>query len=132
MNVLRLTMIALVVVLLRPVFADEPNGQVWDTYSDTWVATDGLARVLPSSVEVGLPRDDKTVGIFYFLWLGRHGEQGPFDISKILRADPTAIDNPLSPEWGADRRAAPLGRTAVRILCLRRRLRFAQARSDAV
>ena len=71
-----------------------------DIYSDTWVATDGLGRALPISAEVGLPREDKTVGIFYFLWLGRHGEQGPFDISKILRANPTAINNPLSPEWG--------------------------------
>ena len=58
-------------------------------------------RVLPSNAEVGLPREHKTVGIFYFLWLGRHGEQGPFDISSILQANPTAIDNPLSPEWGA-------------------------------
>ncbi len=101
MNILRLTMLALIVSLVSPVVGDEPSGQVWDTYSDTWVATDGLGRVLPSSAEVGLPRENKTVGIFYFLWLGRHGEKGPFDISKILRADPAAIDNPLSPEWGA-------------------------------
>ncbi len=86
--------------------ADEPSGPTqrwageWDTHSDTWVATDALGRMLPSSHEVGLPRDNKTVGIFYFLWLGRHGEQGPFDISKILRADPTAMDNRLSSQWG--------------------------------
>ena len=38
--------------------------------------------------------------MFYFLWLGRHGEAGPFDISKILVRDPTAINHPESPLWG--------------------------------
>jgi hypothetical protein len=98
---LSLTTIVLAVALASRIVGEEPSGQAWDTYSDTWVATDGLGRKLPTSVEVGLPRDNKTVGIFYFLWLGRHGEKGPFDISKILRANPTAIDNPLSPAWGA-------------------------------
>ncbi len=72
----------------------------WDVYSDTWVGTDGLGRALPTSNETGPPRADKTVGIFYFLWLGRHGEHGPFDISKILATDPTAIENPASKLWG--------------------------------
>jgi len=71
-----------------------------DTYSDTWVATDALGRALPTTDAAGPPRAGKTVGIFYFLWLGRHGEQGPFDISKILAEDPTAINNPASPLWG--------------------------------
>lgn len=107
-----LTMIIVVAIIVavlfgRSAWAKEPGGPVrdrngeWDTYSDTWVATDALGRVLPTSDAVGLPRDNKTVGVFYFLWLGRHGEQGPFDISKILRAEPTAMENPLSPQWGA-------------------------------
>lgn len=84
---------------------DEPcinacDSDAWDSLSDTWVATDALGRTLPTSDEVGVPRANKTVGIFYFLWLGRHGEQGPYDISKILKANPTAIDNPLDPNWG--------------------------------
>ena len=72
----------------------------WDTFSDTWVATDGLGRSLPSQAQVGSPRANKTVGIFYFLWLGRHGEAGPFDISQILAADPQAMKKPDSPLWG--------------------------------
>ena len=99
---------SLAVAIVSRVVGDEPNGQVRDTYSDTWVATDGLGRVLPSSTEVGLPRENKTVGIFYFLWLGRHGENRLFDISSIVRANPTAIDNRLSPEC-RNRRATPLG-----------------------
>jgi hypothetical protein len=72
----------------------------WDTFPDTWVATDGLGRSLPTGTEVGPPRAGKVAGLFYFLWLGRHGEEGPFDISKILATDPTAINNPQSPLWG--------------------------------
>ncbi len=75
-----------------------PGG--WDVFSDTWVATDGLGRSLPTHAEVGSPRADKTVGIFYFLWLGQHGNRGPFDVSKILARDPTAGEHPESPLWG--------------------------------
>jgi hypothetical protein len=71
-----------------------------DICSDTWVATDALGRRLPTSLEVGLPRTGKVVGMFYFLLLGESGDVGPFDISKILAADPTAINNPKSPLWG--------------------------------
>ena len=39
-----------------------------DTMSDTWVATDGLGRTLPTFSEVGGPRTNRTVALFYFLW----------------------------------------------------------------
>ncbi|MES2658072.1 MAG: hypothetical protein V4689_05610 [Verrucomicrobiota bacterium] len=76
------------------------QAEIRDTFSDTWVATDALGRSLPSQAQVGPPRADKCVGIFYFLWLGRHGDAGPFDISKILAADPQAMGKPDSPLWG--------------------------------
>ncbi|MCX5684240.1 MAG: hypothetical protein NT049_11215, partial [Planctomycetota bacterium] len=58
----------------------------WDTFSDTWVATDALGRALPGPEQCGPPREGKAVGIFYFLWLTG---QGPvYDISKMLAADP--------------------------------------------
>ena len=95
-----LTSLVVFAILTASVIADEPPGTDWDAHSDTWVATDALGRALPTSDEVGLPRPDKTVGIFYFLWLGRHGERGPFDISKILAVDPTAMENPASRLWG--------------------------------
>ncbi len=72
----------------------------WDVASDTWVATDALGRSLPTAAEVGPPRPGRFVGVFYFLWLGRHGDAGPFDISKILARDPAAINHPESPLWG--------------------------------
>ncbi len=71
-----------------------------DVCSDTWVATDALGRSLPTNKEAGGPRAGKTVGIFYFLWLGRHGDAGPFDISKIIAEDPQAMQKPDSPLWG--------------------------------
>lgn len=77
-----------------------PAAEPWDVHSDTWVATDALGRSLPTAEEVGPPRAGKHVGLFYFLWLGRHGDEGPFDISKILAKDPSAIDDPKHPLWG--------------------------------
>jgi hypothetical protein len=68
--------------------------------SDTWVATDALARSLPMVEDVGPPRAGKFVGLFYFLWLGQAGDLGPFDIAKILAQDPGAIRDPHSPRWG--------------------------------
>src|SRR4051812_48793512 len=55
-----------------------------DLMSDTWVATDGLSRRLPTHDDVGGPRQNRYVGVFYFLWLGQHSTSGPHDISKIL------------------------------------------------
>ena len=70
------------------------GGQAWDTFSDTWTATDALGRTLPSAAETGGPRPGKQVGIFYFLWLGRHGSDGPFNISEILDRNPGALQQP--------------------------------------
>ena len=72
----------------------------WDNYADTWVATDGLGRTVPTFPSVPAPRADRTVGIFYFLWLGEHIQGGPFDVTRILAADPDAMGKPDSPLWG--------------------------------
>ena len=71
-----------------------------DTRSDTWTATDALGRTLPGYEQAGPPRRNRTVGIFYFLWHGAHVNGGPYDISKILRQDPNAMQEPESPLWG--------------------------------
>lgn len=57
--------------------------------SDTWVATDALGRELPGFEQCGPPKTNRTVGIFYFLWLGTHGTT-LFDLSKIVAANPGA------------------------------------------
>ena len=66
----------------------------WDTYSDTWVATDGLGRSLPTFEEVGPPRKNKMVGIFYYIWHEFHSRlalttnRRILDTTNFLRADP--------------------------------------------
>ena len=70
--------------------------QQWDTFADTWVATDALGRKLPLGDEVGRPKDNRQVAIFYFLWLGQHG-RGVHDISKILAE---SAETGEQPQWG--------------------------------
>ena len=70
------------------------TAESWDVHADTWGAVDALGRELPGYDEVGPPRSDRYVGIFYFLWLGYHTTTGPWDITKILAA------NPSDPQWG--------------------------------
>ena len=73
-----------------------------DVRSDTWVATDGLGRTLPTFEDVGGVRTNRTVAMFYFLTHGQkpHMDCGPYDVEKILAADPDAMDKPTSPPWG--------------------------------
>lgn len=77
-----------------------PAAPLEDIRSDTWVATDALGRKVPTFPSVPAPRSDRTVGIFYFLWHGAHIQGGPFDVTKILGADPAAMQKPDSPLWG--------------------------------
>ncbi len=74
-----------------------------------WPATDDLGRDLPLADEVGLPKPNRFVGIFYFLWHNNRGGKsphwnGPYDIARILQHDPEALTKPNSPLWGPIRR----------------------------
>lgn len=77
-----------------------------DMMSDTWVATDGLGRKLPTAAEVGPLDTNRQVAIFYFLWHanyypnGPESHQGPFDVAKMLEKDPELLDHPDSPLLG--------------------------------
>ncbi len=71
-----------------------------------WPAIDGLGRSLPAAERNASPRADRAVGMFYFLWHGQHpygspGPETPRDISRIMAADPDALQKPNSPLWGA-------------------------------
>jgi hypothetical protein len=81
--------------------AQQAGAAGWDNFSDSWTVTDALGRTAPDFATAGPPRSDRTVGIFYFLWLGPHAQQGgPWDISKILQKDADAMQKPGSPLWG--------------------------------
>jgi len=86
-------------ILLLATF-NESAAAEWDNYSDTWVASDALGRTVPTYPEVSAPRADRTVGIFYFLWHGEHIQGGPYDVTRILTADPQAMQKPDNPLWG--------------------------------
>ena len=66
------------------------------------MAVDALGRAVPEpgTAAVQAPRAGRQVGIFYFLWCGEHGKKGPYDVSKILAADPMAGYKPDGPVWG--------------------------------
>ncbi len=72
-----------------------PDG---DVFADTWVGTDALGRKLPTYAEVGPPRENRQVGLFYFLWVNNgvsNKRNIPVqDITKIL------AENPHNPKWG--------------------------------
>lgn len=65
-----------------------------DLRSDNWVATDALGRKLPDYEACGPVKDNRFVGIFYFLTHTDSTGVGPFDVSKIIAA------NPKDPQWG--------------------------------
>lgn len=65
-----------------------------DPKSDTWVAVDALGRQLPGYSTCGPLKNDRFVGMFYFMTHTRHGGKGPSDVTKILKA------NPENPQWG--------------------------------
>ncbi len=83
-----------------PVAVNAASAPVWDTFADTWVATDGLGRKLPGYAQAGPPRKDRYVGMFYFLWLGAQINGGPYDISRILAAHPDAMQHADDSLWG--------------------------------
>ncbi len=61
--------------------------------------TDALGRTIPSPEKFSTRRDNRTVGLFYFLWLCE-GNKRLFNVSKITDSDPEAgfkVDDPM---WG--------------------------------
>lgn len=89
--------VCLTAVLMCGVLAAQPPPR-WDNYSDTWVATDARGRKVQEGQRP--PQQDRTVAMFYFLWLGPHVQGGPWDITRILKIDPEAMSKRDSPLWG--------------------------------
>lgn len=65
------------------------------------MAVDALGRPTPDTTTgAPRPRKNRQVGLFYFLWMGEHGRDRLFDISKITDADPEAGYKVDSDVWG--------------------------------
>jgi hypothetical protein len=91
---LRHILLLAVVVSINAWAADDVS---WDTYSDTWVTTDGLGRNVKTSLDgLSVPKD-RIVGMFYYLWNGTGNYDGhPVnDVTEVLKKNPT------NPDWGS-------------------------------
>ena len=75
------------------------NTKYSGTFSDlngSFGGVDALGRELSLDGQVSGPRDRK-VGIFYFLWHGQHGTNGPYNIYEIVKNTPNATKS--SKNW---------------------------------
>lgn len=69
------------------------------------VATDNLGRKLPTYAEVGGPKPNRWVGLFYWQWHGPGNDRfipGQYDITKYLQARPYFKDFSAHPAGGPD------------------------------
>jgi hypothetical protein len=89
----------IVVSTMDPSFTTKP---------DTWAASDGLGRILPTYDQVGDLKPNKSIGIFYFLWAENEAsfKTGPYDTTQILaKANGSLINATWGPKaefhhWG--------------------------------
>jgi hypothetical protein len=101
-----MTLMFLAAVNFFLLYTESAVAQERDLYSDTWVASDALGRKMPTFEMVGPVKKDqrRVVGIFYITW---HTEdhfanfKSPYsaDVSKILKADPSARLDANNPLW---------------------------------
>ena len=64
------------------------------------MAVDALNRKTVDTSSAPAPRNDRYVGLFYFLWLGETGKHKPLNVSEIVAKDPDAGYKPDSDVWG--------------------------------
>lgn len=62
--------------------------------NQNWAATDALGRDLPNYEEVGPAKENRYVGMFYFITHNNPNGPGPFNVTEIVRK------NPKNPQWG--------------------------------
>ena len=68
----------------------------------SWAAVDGLGRTLSSAVQVGAPKEDKYVGIFYWSWHDYFSYADPRNITQIINQYPEAQNDINHPAWGSN------------------------------
>src|SRR5512146_950011 len=102
---MRVLKFRILLALLQAFVCFDSNSQVRDIFPDTWVGTDALGRILPTSDEVGSPRTDhpRVVGIFYVTWHRDRDSNltGSYvaDVTQVLQKDPRARLDDKNPLW---------------------------------
>lgn len=77
-----------------------PATDLVDNYHDTWYAVDDEGRALADYEEVGAPRQDKYVAMFYWDWHESEGSiSAPFNKWPMLKEHPEALTDYNSPLW---------------------------------
>ncbi len=67
---------------------------------DTWVFTDGLGRVSLTYADVGAPREDKTLAMFYWTWHTKEtAAQGAVNTTELLKQYPDAKNDYNHQAW---------------------------------
>ena len=64
---------------------------------DTWVFTDGLGRESLTYEDVGGPKEDKTVAMFYWTW--HLSGTNPFNVTEFMEKYPEAKNDYDHPAW---------------------------------
>src|SRR5690554_357644 len=75
-----------------------------NSFTQILAGTDELGRKLPNNTEVGDLRDDRKVGMFYFLWQGdiaSKTSEFKWDLSKIIPQHPEVLEYIDHPNWGS-------------------------------
>ncbi len=66
---------------------------------DTWVFTDGLGRVSLTNAEVGDPKENKTLAMFYWTWHADLGPAGAVNTTEFMKEYPDAKNDYNHPAW---------------------------------
>ncbi len=110
MRLRRLVALLFSVVICVPLAAAVPavaqSGQTTSTAGtvrpDTWAAVDGLGRTVNTYSEVGEPKKNKTVGVFFWSWHDYFSTYEARNISQIISAYPEARNDVNHSAWGGD------------------------------
>lgn len=92
---MKTTLFLFLILLVFAGFTQENiKNQIRNLNVDSWLVIDALGRKLPTFDECGPVKKDRFVGMFYFMTHTNPGGKGPFDVTKIMKA------NPENPQWG--------------------------------
>ncbi len=87
--------ILLAAFLMFGVSGYSQNSPGFPITNSNWIATDALGRRLPDYNQTGPVKNDKWVGLFYYIWHSGHAPTDTiYDITQILKKDP------INPEYG--------------------------------
>ena len=86
-----------------PAESEIPADSLLNTHKvmpDTWVFTDGLGRVSLTNADVGDPKEDKTLAMFYWTWHTKDmASRGYVNTTELLAKYPDAKNNYNHPAW---------------------------------